>query len=213
SLNLPDRDFLAMIYSAPWELVPPPRLDQAQTRRTIGMWAYRYNGHFFRSYLPRSADPNHAAQYVANRIPRDYEKRKEWMGKIISLIENELLWRAERGIQVSEPIFPDFGGIQPFGWESYVDIALDHPVDNRQQIAFTDIVPDHDLDWLRPLNLVQWSYVVDLEDYAFTINGILHFSFDQMPQDISECLVHPTTSSVYYKMTPKAEELGSCKLI
>ncbi|CAE6451213.1 unnamed protein product [Rhizoctonia solani] len=65
-----------MIYSTPWELIPPPRLDREQADKTKGIWAYRYNGHFFRSYIPGFADIYNAGRYLAGRILRDDEKRE-----------------------------------------------------------------------------------------------------------------------------------------
>ncbi|KAH7345485.1 hypothetical protein B0J17DRAFT_41602 [Rhizoctonia solani] len=168
-------------------------------------------GHFFRTFLPRHAIYR-AVQHLANRIPNVSENREKWTKQIIALIDNELLWRAERGIAVTSIVYPKPDFTQSLNWMSRIDIPLDHPVDDRTQIVFMDIIPDYDLDWLCPnfpVTESTWTYVIDLEDHAFTINGIMHFALDRMPPDISTCLVRPSTSTTYFQMTPKAEMLYS----
>ncbi|KAG8727596.1 hypothetical protein FRC11_012846, partial [Ceratobasidium sp. 423] len=180
-------------------------LDTERASQTAGIWAYRHNGRYFRTALFGYADPHNAGQYLANRIPKDAEEREKWIKQIINLIENELQWRTEQGIAATETVHPGANDTR-----SRLDIALDHAVDDRRQIAFMDIVPDYDLDWLWPKFYERgWTYVIDLQDRAFTIDGILHFAFDTMPRNIPQCLVRPTICATYYKATPEAEALYS----
>ncbi|CAE6424790.1 unnamed protein product [Rhizoctonia solani] len=189
----------SMLYPAPWGWPPITGI----YRERPGTWAYRYND------LPNYADIHNAGRYLAGRIPRDDTKREEWVRQTIASIENELLWRTQRGIPTTETVYSELEYTRR-SWKSFTDIAPDHPVDDRRQIAFEQIIPDYDLEWLYPRFMARtWTYVIDLEDRAFTVHGILHFSFDRMPPHIAQSLVQPLTSTTYFKMTPQAEMMYS----
>ncbi|KAF8761187.1 Cytosol aminopeptidase family, catalytic domain [Rhizoctonia solani] len=174
-----------------WRLLPPQKQSNRPRGFITGIWAYRYNGHFFRNRLPKCASIYDAGQMLADKIPRDETERERWIQQTIMLIENELLWRAEHGIPTSEQVFATPCGTDAGShlWKIPIDISLDHLVDDRTEVAFMDIIPDYKLDWMYPTRYrTRLTYVIDLEDRAFTINGILHFPFLNMPQSIAECV-------------------------
>ncbi|KAF8596865.1 hypothetical protein BDV93DRAFT_548152 [Ceratobasidium sp. AG-I] len=43
------------------------------------------------------------------------------------------------------------------------------------------------IEWLLPdEDITEWTYIIDLDDHAFTVNGLTHFDLDNMPPELSK---------------------------
>ncbi|KAF8597348.1 hypothetical protein BDV93DRAFT_562384 [Ceratobasidium sp. AG-I] len=141
-------------------------------------------------------------------IPRDAIERETWIQQTIQSIENEVVWRREGGLTNSRILRPDGWGMpkkdpyEDYDYDSERDsdeedeedeteseeeapvygVEPGHLVWERDRIAFMDIVPGTNMEWLIPdFEKSIWTYVLDLDDRAFTVNGRIHFPMDNMP--------------------------------
>ncbi|KAG8723516.1 hypothetical protein FRC09_003007 [Ceratobasidium sp. 395] len=128
---------------------------------------------YYRTYIPCSSHPDTFGDWFAGQIPREECHRLAWIASLIEQIDEEVRWRNERGIPDEECL--DLNYI----W-SKVDEGFTVLYEGRPMV-FQDIkgiengmVPDEDHD-------TEWSYVIDLDNQAFTINGRMHFRLDNMP--------------------------------
>ncbi|KAF8593418.1 hypothetical protein BDV93DRAFT_566577 [Ceratobasidium sp. AG-I] len=162
------------------------------------------DGQYFRSYLKGDAHVDEAGGVLADMIPRDSVERETWIQQTIQSIENELAWRRECGFKRSSILRPDVkpkpkkDPYEDYNYDSerdsdedsdieseeelVYDVEPGHLVEDRTRIAFMEIVPGTDMGWLMPdFEKSIWTYVLDLDERAFTVNGRIHFPMDNMP--------------------------------
>ncbi|KAG8723510.1 hypothetical protein FRC09_003001 [Ceratobasidium sp. 395] len=140
---------------------------------TRGVKAYLYKKRYYRTYIPCSAHPDTFGAWFAEQVPRDERDRQAWITSLIEQIELEVCWRNECGIPDKKRLDLDYEwGEVEHGFEIFYE---------GRPMVFQDIksiedgmVPDKDY-------ATEWSYVIDLDNRAFTINGLMHFRLDNMP--------------------------------
>ncbi|KAG9118754.1 hypothetical protein FRC07_006594 [Ceratobasidium sp. 392] len=120
---------------------------------TRGLKAYLYKNRF--------------GDWFAAQVPREEEARQA------EQIEQELVWRHQHDIEDGEDLEADCV------WDDDGGFAT---IYEGREMLFQDVrdnkggmVPTGDLD------STEWSYVIDLDSRAFTINGLMHFRLDNMP--------------------------------
>ncbi|KAG8723515.1 hypothetical protein FRC09_003006 [Ceratobasidium sp. 395] len=140
---------------------------------TRGVKAYLYKKRYYRTYIPCSSHPDIFGDKFASQIPREETQRLAWISSLIERIEQEVCWRNEHGILDEESIDLEY---------KYSDDDDGFTtLHEGRTVIFQDIhgmdygmVPDEDYD-------TEWSYAIDLDNQAFTINGLMHFRLDNMP--------------------------------
>ncbi|CAE6421545.1 unnamed protein product [Rhizoctonia solani] len=121
---------------------------------TQGYFGYRYKRIYYRKYLSCGAYPSGFGQRFANTIPRDPSGPAflNWFADRLMMLE-----KAKHTYDLN--ICPD-GGVD-------------------------EIDPGYELcdnaDWTLGDQDIEWTYVIDLDNKVFTINGITHLRFDNMP--------------------------------
>ncbi|KAG8723120.1 hypothetical protein FRC09_004632 [Ceratobasidium sp. 395] len=97
---------------------------------------------------------------------------KIWITSLIEQIEREVRWRSELNILDEEQLETDSD-----------DDDLCVALYEGRPVLFQDITGiDEGMISVDGFNeIIEWSYVVDLDNRAFTINGRMHFRLDNMP--------------------------------
>ncbi|CAE6500000.1 unnamed protein product [Rhizoctonia solani] len=126
---------------------------------TSGYFAYRYRGKYYRRYLSCDAYPSGYGQHFADAIPRDPSILEEWIADRIRILENAK-------ISNEEVVHPDLS--EDGSFSDLNDDALGYEL-------------REDLEWTLAGNEVEYTYVIDLDNRAFTINGTTHLKLDNMP--------------------------------
>ncbi|CAE7140813.1 unnamed protein product [Rhizoctonia solani] len=119
---------------------------------TRGYLFYHYGGRYYRRYLSCDAYPSGHGQELVNAIPRDPSAFKDWVEKKIIMLENT------EGSD-EEVVHPDIGETDndELGFEvtDYADLSVG--------------------------GYIEWTYVIDLDNYRLVVNDIIHFHLDNLP--------------------------------
>ncbi|KAG8744960.1 hypothetical protein FRC11_013265, partial [Ceratobasidium sp. 423] len=110
---------------------------------------------YYRRYLWCDAYLSGHGQRLASMVPRDPTAFKDWVADRIKMLENAEICDEE----VTHPGVDD---------DIYVGDAL----------GFNVI---RDLSWTFFGGFIEWTYVIDLDNLVFTINGTTHLRLDNMP--------------------------------
>ncbi|CUA71664.1 hypothetical protein RSOLAG22IIIB_04710 [Rhizoctonia solani] len=121
-----------------------------------GYFAYRYTRKYYRQHLRSHAHPDGGhGQRLIDTVPRDPSNFKDWVAGRIVMLENA------KTIEV-EVVYPDDG------------VGAD-------DLGFNVI---YDLPWMFTSYGIDWTYVIDLDNLVFTINGKVHLRLDNIPPDL-----------------------------
>ncbi|QRV85560.1 hypothetical protein RhiJN_27628 [Ceratobasidium sp. AG-Ba] len=165
---------------------------------TTGYAGFRYNGRFYRGYLAHDAHVSDVGETIARGIPRDAGIRERWIHYIKK--------RLAAGIGKRR------GGDWQDDWDSSSD--EDFPNGSRddywdrtwgglyEKPRFSDIVEDN--MWITFEYNCDHTYIIDLDNRAFTIGGVVHFNLDNMPPldaGISDYYYHSDTIPAEYLTT------------
>ncbi|CEL58745.1 hypothetical protein RSOLAG1IB_08791 [Rhizoctonia solani AG-1 IB] len=143
---------------------------------TEGYFAYRYKGNFthekhdellnkyylgkyYRRCLACDANPSGHGQRFANAIPRSPSALKQWVSDKMKMLDNCKISDDE----VVHPDLPDDDSL-----DSLEDDDLGYELSN-------------DIDWTSMTSFDEFTYVVDLDNHVFTVNGTTHLKLDNMP--------------------------------
>ncbi|KAG8765463.1 hypothetical protein FRC12_007483 [Ceratobasidium sp. 428] len=139
---------------------------------TRGLQAYLYKKRYYRKYISCNSHPDKFGDSFAAQIPREEHNRLVWITSLIEQIEREVRWRSELNILDEEQLETDSDDDDPC-------VALYE----GRPVLFQDITGiDEGMISVDGFNeIIEWSYVVDLDNRAFTINGRMHFRLDNMP--------------------------------
>ncbi|KAG9080933.1 hypothetical protein FRC06_005984 [Ceratobasidium sp. 370] len=138
---------------------------------TRGYQAFRYKTRYYRNYIRSVAYPSEAGISFAQQIPWDYDERDGWIQRVINTIEEEEAWRKDRENGEYADDGDDDGGDSDRGSDK-----------SEPYLWFEDIL-DYN-DWVFPgIGPIEWTYVIDLDNRAFTVNGVVHFNLDNMPYE------------------------------
>ncbi|KAG9080030.1 hypothetical protein FS749_008157 [Ceratobasidium sp. UAMH 11750] len=129
-----------------------------------GYLAFRYKSKYYRNYIYSHAWPSEGGARFAHQIPRDGAERDDWIQGVISSIEEEEAWRKDQ---------PD----EACGDDDDYDGCPD-----RSEPYFVKDIRVYN-DWIFPTQWIAWTYVIDLDNRAFTVNGVVHFNLDNMPYE------------------------------
>ncbi|QRV88387.1 hypothetical protein RhiJN_16405 [Ceratobasidium sp. AG-Ba] len=100
-------------------------------------------------------------------VPRDEIKRK------VRQIEEELLWRHDNNIEDNEDL-RDF--------DIEIDFRSFDATRNGEPAMFTQVFCKNEEQLIPGIyDEEEWTYVIDLDNRAFTVNGFMHFNLDNMP--------------------------------
>ncbi|KAH7337835.1 hypothetical protein B0J17DRAFT_718603 [Rhizoctonia solani] len=125
---------------------------------TQGYFAYRYNKKYYRRFLDSHAEPSSSGQGFADTIPRDPSAFKEWVPSTIMMLENTKT-----------------GNEMVLHWDLYSYDPRDNPHDDwRFELL-------HDLNWTFVDDDIQYTYVIDLDNFVFTVNATTHLKLEDMP--------------------------------
>ncbi|KAG9087991.1 hypothetical protein FRC06_002269, partial [Ceratobasidium sp. 370] len=154
---------------------------------TRGYRAYRYKNRYYRQYTRLDSYPSYGGQNFANLIPRDALEREAWIETVIKALQEGVDQRRRDNVEDREDKIT-----VP---ESYKD----------SEVSFEDILDTN--EWVVPGIMIGWTYVIDLDYRAFTVNGVLHFNLDNMPDRLDDYIdgtsilpipiVHLTTVSLW----------------
>ncbi|CAE7135005.1 unnamed protein product [Rhizoctonia solani] len=131
---------------------------------TRGYVGYRYKRKYYRQFIRWDAYPcDHGeGQRLANMVPREPSAFKDWVADRIHILENAKTNEIVDEYDHSNVIYPDDGvGADELGFDT-----------------------TYDNDWTFPGNLIEWTYIFDLDNMTFTINGATHFRLDNMPPNL-----------------------------
>ncbi|KAG9081300.1 hypothetical protein FS749_007746 [Ceratobasidium sp. UAMH 11750] len=156
---------------------------------TRGLKAYLYKNRYYRSRITDDAYPDHFSDWFAAQIPREEEARQAWIQSLGEQIEEEVAWRHEHGIGDDDELWD--AELEDEGEYGIKILYLGRPllfqgIESNKE----GIVSDGPYE-------VEWSYVMDLDNRAFTINGLMHFRLDNMP---------PGSLDSYFWVTPDPED-------
>ncbi|KAG8723521.1 hypothetical protein FRC09_003012 [Ceratobasidium sp. 395] len=157
---------------------------------TSGVKAYLYKKRYYTTYIPNSSHPHTFGDWFARQIPREEHDRLVWITSLIEQIEKEVRWRNERGIPDEERLDLKYlwGKVE----NGFTVLYEGRPMVFQEIKGIEEgMVPD-DFD-------NEWSYVIDLDNRAFTINGRMHFRLDNMP---------PGSIDRYFWRVPNPENPG-----
>ncbi|CAE6487582.1 unnamed protein product [Rhizoctonia solani] len=129
---------------------------------TGGYFAYRYEKKYYRRYLWYDAYPSGHGQRLANMVPRDPSAFKDWVADRIKMLENAKLDDEE----VTHP-----------------GVSVDDGEYIGDNLGFNVI---RDLEWTFIGGFILWTYVIDLDNLVFTINGTTHLRLDNMPPFLND---------------------------
>ncbi|KAG9085033.1 hypothetical protein FRC06_003766 [Ceratobasidium sp. 370] len=141
---------------------------------TRGYIAYLYKGRYYATYIYYDAYPDGLGDWFAAKIPRDDAEREAWIEALAEQIEQEMAWRRKHDIADDEVLEADYVEDGP---EKYEFIALhqDRP------LIFQEIIEGTQWKLLPRSCEEQYTYVIDLDSRAFTVNALVHFRLDNMP--------------------------------
>ncbi|KEP50059.1 hypothetical protein V565_087240 [Rhizoctonia solani 123E] len=122
---------------------------------TRGYFAYRYKRRYYRQYIPHGAYPEYWGNKLAQLVPRDPHKREAWIHATTVMLEKAELKDAERE-------------------EDEYEIDTEGLFNSIIDSDWTFL--DNDID-------IDWTYVIDLDNNAFTVDGSTHFKLDDMPPE------------------------------
>ncbi|CAE6487562.1 unnamed protein product [Rhizoctonia solani] len=131
---------------------------------TRGYVGYRYKRKYFRQFIYGDAYPydyGHGLR-LAQTVPRDPSDLKDWVANRIHMLENT---------KTTEIVDED----------DYVDIVHPDEGEGADELGFGTT---YDNGWTFPEQLIEWTYVFDLDNMVFTVNGLDHFRLDRMPPDL-----------------------------
>ncbi|CAE6536857.1 unnamed protein product [Rhizoctonia solani] len=126
---------------------------------TSGYFAYRYKRNYYRRYLSCDAYPAGHGQRFADAIPRDPSILGEWIANRIQILENAK-------ISHDEVVHPDLP-------EADCSSDLDDGALGYELCK--------DADWTFVGGDIEYTYVIDLDNLVFTVNGRAHLKLDNMP--------------------------------
>ncbi|KAG9098028.1 hypothetical protein FRC06_006902 [Ceratobasidium sp. 370] len=134
---------------------------------TRGYRAYRYKNKYYRLYNHWDSYPTGRGVWFANLIPRDAAQREAWVQHVIQGLEAGEAWRHENGID-------------DYTEHETKPSNKDDPFHDGEPV-FSQII--HHNYWITGDLWIEWTYVFDLDCRAFTVNGLVHFNLDNMPQN------------------------------
>ncbi|QRV88443.1 hypothetical protein RhiJN_16461 [Ceratobasidium sp. AG-Ba] len=186
---------------------------------TTGYIAFRYNGLFYRGYVPGDAYPHSLGQYLATRIPRDPAIRERWIYYVKKRLDARV--GARRGGDTQDDwdsSDDEFGGPQDEesgGSSDEERGAVDESPniasgdlwdeswgDDYEKPGFSEIVKDN--LWLTFDFDCDNTFVFDLDHRAFTMDGTAHFNMDNMPPpetNIADYYYDYDTTPLEYRAT------------
>ncbi|KAG8765465.1 hypothetical protein FRC12_007485 [Ceratobasidium sp. 428] len=133
-----------------------------------GLTAYLYKKRYYRTHIPRNSYPDDLGDWFAAQIPREEDGRLTWVTSLVEQIEQEICWRNEHDIPDGKQLKISFDGF-----------AARY---KGRPVPFQDIMGiDEGMVPVDKFKTIEWSYVIDLDNRAFTINGLMHFRLDNMP--------------------------------
>ncbi|CAE6496305.1 unnamed protein product [Rhizoctonia solani] len=124
-----------------------------------GYFAYRYKRKYYRRYLSCDAHPSGHGQRFADAIPRDLSILEEWIANRIQILENAK-------ISHDEVVHPDLP-------EADCSSDLDDGALGYELCK--------DADWTFVGLATEYTYVIDLDNLVFTVNGWAHLKLNNMP--------------------------------
>ncbi|CAE6471999.1 hypothetical protein ACGC1H_003832 [Rhizoctonia solani] len=128
---------------------------------TRGYFVYRYKRRYYRRYIPHDAYPEYWGNNLAQLVPRDPYKREAWIHATAVMLEKAELKDAE-----SE------------------EVECMHEIDTEGLNALEfNLIIDFDWTFIGIDILIQWTYVIDLDNNVFTVNDSTHFKLDDMPPE------------------------------
>ncbi|KAG8775528.1 hypothetical protein FRC12_001433 [Ceratobasidium sp. 428] len=133
---------------------------------TSGCITYLYKGRYYATSIGDDAFPGSLGNRFTAKPPQDPTEREE----------QESAWRHKHNIPDEEELGDDFTS------DEFRDCWLDGLHQGRR-ILFREIY-DGSYSKLTPgkcRSSAYWTYVIDLDSRAFTINGLIHFCLDNMP--------------------------------
>ncbi|KAG8719584.1 hypothetical protein FRC09_010923 [Ceratobasidium sp. 395] len=138
-----------------------------------GLTAYLCRKRYYRTHIPRNSYPDGLGDWFAAQIPREEDgrlatPRPAWIASLVEQIEQEICWRNKHNIPDGKQLKVNFDGFAA-RYES-------------RPVPFQDITGiDEGMVPVDKFKSIEWSYVIDLNNRAFTINGLMHFRLDNMP--------------------------------
>ncbi|CAE6445443.1 unnamed protein product [Rhizoctonia solani] len=118
----------------------------------MGYFAYCCKQKYYRQFLPYDVNPSEKGLQLADTIPRDCTGFKDWVADRITMFENAKIHNIDDTRKVVQP--EDGVGADDLGFNVTYDLAW----------KFADCY-------------IEWTYVIDLDNVAFTI----HLRLDNMP--------------------------------
>ncbi|QRV88386.1 CHD5 domain protein [Ceratobasidium sp. AG-Ba] len=142
---------------------------------TSGFRGYLHKRRYYTTYHHWDAYPEGLGDWFAAKIPRDEDEREAWIQCVIQEIELELLWRHDNNISDDEDVLDVESVKVEYAYDEYELLR------NGQPVSFQGILKHTEQQLLPRMAQELWTYVIDLDSRAFTINGVLHFRLDNMP--------------------------------
>ncbi|CAE7182906.1 unnamed protein product [Rhizoctonia solani] len=127
-----------------------------------GYFAYRYKRKYYRQLLVGDISPYDSGDgaRLGNTVPRNPSDLKGWVADRIAMLENAKTY------DTNDP-----------------DDEVVHPEDGvgADDLGFN---VTYDLQWTLAGLKSAWTYVIDLDNLVFTVNGVIHLRLDNMPPDL-----------------------------
>ncbi|QRV88397.1 hypothetical protein RhiJN_16415 [Ceratobasidium sp. AG-Ba] len=134
---------------------------------TRAWFAWRYKNRYYRQFVGSDGYPSGLGRELTRMIPRQAERREAWIQHIIRGLEAGVAYRRETNIPDMDENEYDY--IPEIGDQFGKEVAL------FSDIASTNI-------WINcEYDCVDWTYVIDFDYRAFSVNGEIHFNLDNMP--------------------------------
>ncbi|KAG8734350.1 hypothetical protein FRC10_011762, partial [Ceratobasidium sp. 414] len=149
---------------------------------TRGYIAYLYKGRYYATLIYYDAYPDGLGNWFAAKIPRDDAERQAWIEALTKQIEQEVAWRHKHDIADNEDIGDEYIEDGPEGYEFV-------PLHEGRPLIFLEIIEGTCWRLFPRLGRDEYTYVIDLDSHAFTVNALVHFRLDNMP---------PRTPSSYF---------------
>ncbi|KAG8742865.1 hypothetical protein FRC10_000844 [Ceratobasidium sp. 414] len=148
---------------------------------TSGYVAYLYKGRYYATSIHSDAFPDYLGDWFAAKVPRDEAERESWMKTLIGQIEQEIAWRHAHDIGDDEELEADY----PINKAEASEWIVFH---EGRELLFREIVDGTKWKLFPGRGDEEWTYVIDLDSRAFTINTLMHFRLDNMPsRTLSSC--------------------------
>ncbi|KAG8728590.1 hypothetical protein FRC10_004814, partial [Ceratobasidium sp. 414] len=156
---------------------------------TSGYIAYLYKGRYYATTIPSDAFPNGLGDWFAAKVPRNEAERESWIKTLIGQIEQEIAWRHAHNIDDDEELEADCPINETEGFKF---IALH----KGRELPFREIIDRTGWKLFPRVRDDDWTYVIDLDSRAFTINALMHFRLDNMPSGtLGSCFWRVSTPS------------------